>query len=261
MKPKSTSRAPARTEPAALRLHGTIARDIGIRIVSGVYQPGDILNGEVAASDELRVSRTAYREAVRILAAKGLVESRPKVGTRVSARAQWHLLDPDVLSWIFTTEPAEALVTGLFELRKIVEPEAAALAAARRSDEQLAIMAAALKDMAFHTLATPAGRDADQEFHSALLDASRNPFLISLTSGVAAAVAWTTVFKQRKNPLRRNPIPDHKRVYDAIAAGDSGAARAAMAKLVDMAYLDTRRSQRERAARVEPVGERASLET
>src|SRR3546814_13130281 len=61
-----------------LRIHGTIARDIGIRIVSGRFQPGEVLNGEVEASDRLRVSRTAYREAVRILAAKGLVESRPK---------------------------------------------------------------------------------------------------------------------------------------------------------------------------------------
>src|SRR3546814_16210567 len=66
-----------------LRIHGTIARDIGIRIVSGRFQPGEVLNGEVEASDRLRVSRTAYREAVRILAAKGLVQSRPKTGTRV----------------------------------------------------------------------------------------------------------------------------------------------------------------------------------
>jgi DNA-binding FadR family transcriptional regulator len=248
MKTKSTTaRTSLRVEPAALRLHGTIARDLGIRIVSGDYQPGDIMSGEVAASGELRVSRTAYREAVRILAAKGLVESRPKVGTRVSPRAQWHLLDPDVLSWIFSNEPAESLLSGLFELRKIVEPEAAALAAARRSDEQLEAMRTALAAMAEHTLATPEGREADKQFHGALLDASQNHFLISLTSGVAAAVAWTTIFKQRENPLHRNPIPDHKRVYDAVAAGDADAARTAMAKLVDMAFYDTKRSQRKRS--------------
>ena len=89
----------------ALRLHGTIARDLGVRIVSGRFRPGDILDGEIDASDRLEVSRTAYREAVRILAAKGLVESRPKVGTRVSLPERWHLLDPDVLSWIFEREP------------------------------------------------------------------------------------------------------------------------------------------------------------
>ena len=89
-------------------------------IVSGRYKPGDLLNGEIAASDRLHVSRGAYREAVRILAAKGLVESRPKVGTRVSQQEHWHLLDPDVLAWIFEFEPAESLLTSLFELRRIV---------------------------------------------------------------------------------------------------------------------------------------------
>src|SRR3546814_6993652 len=78
-----------------------------------------------------------YREAVRILAAKGLVESRPKTGTRVSPQAKWHLLDPDVLSWIFEFEPGDDLLASLFELRKIVEPEAAALAAQRRTEAQV----------------------------------------------------------------------------------------------------------------------------
>ena len=90
----------------ALRLHGTIARDIGMQIVSGRFRPGNVLDGEVEASEQRKVSRTAYREAVRILAAKGLVHSRPRVGTRVSAVEQWHLLDPDVLSWVFAGEPA-----------------------------------------------------------------------------------------------------------------------------------------------------------
>ncbi len=80
-----------------LRLHGSIAREIGLLIVSGRYRPGHVLDGEVEASEQRRVSRTAYREAVRILAAKGLVHSRPRVGTRVSALEDWHLLDPDVL--------------------------------------------------------------------------------------------------------------------------------------------------------------------
>ncbi|MEO7787413.1 MAG: FCD domain-containing protein [Sphingomicrobium sp.] len=229
----------------ALRLHGTIARDLGMRIVSGAFAPGDILDGEIAASGSLNVSRTAYREAVRILSAKGLVTSRPKIGTRVSPREQWHLLDPDVLSWIFRSEPDDSLLDGLFELRRIVEPEAAALAARRRTDEHVATMTSALDEMARHTLATEPGRVADQQFHAALLDASGNAFLVSLTSGVGAAVAWTTVFKQRETPLRRDPIPDHKRVLDAVAAQDAEAAHAAMAHLVDLALQDTRRARAE----------------
>ena len=84
-----------------------------------------------------------------------------------------------------------------------------------------------------------AGRVADQDFHSALLEASANPFLQTLTTSVSAAVSWTTVFKQRKEPLRRDPIPDHRRVYDAIADGDVEAAHREMMRLVDMAFLDT----------------------
>src|SRR5678815_533658 len=105
----------------SLRLHGTIARDIGVSIVSGRYRPGHILDGEVEASERRKVSRTAYREAVRILSAKGLVHSRPRVGTRVSPLAQWHLLDPDVLSWVFVGEPEPEVLHALFELRTIVE--------------------------------------------------------------------------------------------------------------------------------------------
>ena len=216
-----------------------VARDLGILIVSGRYKPGDLLDGEIEASDRLNVSRTAYREAVRILAAKGLVEVRPKIGTRISPREKWHLLDPDVLSWIFKYEPDEALLESLFELRKVVEPAAAALAAERRSEAHVEAMREALEGMAEHSLASEAGRVADQNFHSALLDATANPFLMSLTSSVAAAVTWTTIFKQRRQPLQRDPIPDHRRVYEAIAAADPEAARKAMADLVDMALLDT----------------------
>ncbi|UZK69712.1 FadR family transcriptional regulator [Sphingomonas sp. S1-29] len=242
MTTKATPAPDTQTQRKSLRIHGVIARDLGMSIVTGHYAPGEVLNGEVAASGDLQVSRTAYREALRILAAKGLVESRPKTGTRVSARAKWHLLDPDVLSWIFAVEPEDTLLESLFELRLIVEPQAAGLAATRRTDEHLAQMLAALEGMTEHTLASEAGRLADQHFHAALLDASGNPFLASLASGVGAAVAWTTVFKQRNEPLRRDPLPEHWRVYDAVAAGDADEARRVMTELVDMAFLDTTRA-------------------
>ena len=124
---------PDSSDGRALRLHGTIARDIGMRIVSGRIAPGRVLDGEIEASERLRVSRTAYREAVRILAAKGLIESRPKIGTRVSEPRHWHLLDPDVISWIFTSTPDERLLSGLFELRTVVEPAAAGSTIVRSS--------------------------------------------------------------------------------------------------------------------------------
>jgi DNA-binding FadR family transcriptional regulator len=238
-----------RARRKALRLHGTVARDIGISIVSGQHEPGDVLEGEIEASERLNVSRTAYREAVRILAAKGLVEARPKTGTRVNPREKWHLLDPDVLSWIFNYEPDEHLIHSLFELRRVVEPAAAQLAAERRTQTHIESMRAALEGMADHTLATEAGRQADQEFHSALLEASGNPFLVSLSSGVGAAVAWTTIFKQRVGRLQRDPMPDHRRVFEAVEAGDPQAAHAAMTQLVDLALIDTTGGQTPKARR------------
>jgi DNA-binding FadR family transcriptional regulator len=223
-----------------LRIHGKLARDLGLRIVSGAIATGELLETELVASERHHVSRAAYREAVRILAAKGLVESRPKVGTRVTPREAWHLLDPDVLSWMFQSEPGEHVLEALFELRMIVEPEAAALAASRRTSEHLARMSEALRRMAEHTLATEEGRSADRDFHAALLVASDNPFLRTLTSSISTAVSWTTLLKQRVRPLVRDPIPDHQKVFDAIAARDSAAARDAMSNLVELALFDTK---------------------
>ncbi len=237
-----TEEKPALAErDRTLRIHGRIARDVGTAILSGRIEPGHVLDSEITASIDLQVSRTAYREAIRILAAKGLVTSRPKTGTRVSGPAQWHLLDPDVLAWIFAVEPAPALLESLFELRKTVEPPAAAFAATRRTDRHLRDLAAALADMERHTLGTQAGRDADHRFHATLLDATANPFLNSLASGVAAAVSWTTIFKQRNRPLIRDAVPDHALVLDAIAASDPLAASLAMTRLIDLAYLEIQR--------------------
>ena len=234
--------APVATQrKRALRLHGTIARDIGVRIVSGRITPGRILSGEIEASAKLRVSRTAYREAVRILAAKGLVDSRPKLGTRVSDPGQWHLLDPDVLGWMFTSNPEAAEVQGLFELRTIIEPAASALAATRRSKAQLKALRDALEQMKQHSLTSAPGQQADRDFHTVLIEASGNRFLASLGSSVAAALLWMPVLQQGKGPLVRDPIPDHERVYEAIAASDPKAAARAMTDLIQLALLDTSR--------------------
>lgn len=203
-----------------------------------MLRPGQVLEGEVEASDQRKVSRSAYREAVRILVAKGLVHSKPKAGTRVNDRSAWHLLDPDVLSWIFQIEPDYALVYSLFEMRSMVEPEAAALAAERRNPDQIQAMASALDVMSRHKTTTKDWREADEQFHSALLEASGNAFLASMTSSINAAVTWSTIFKQRHAPLKRDPVPDHRRVFKAIEERNSSAARKAMAQLVNLALVD-----------------------
>ncbi len=224
------------------RLHGAIVNRLGTAILSGEYAPGDRLSGEVAFSESLDVSRGAFREAIQMLTAKGLVESRPKAGTRVLPRSRWNLLDPEVLAWAFAGTPDIAFIRQLFELRAIVEPAAAVLAAERRDREDVRLMRDALAAMTRHTLATEAGRAADRDFHNAILGATKNDALIVLSSSVGAAVNWTTQFKQRARALPRNPIPDHRRVLDAIAAGDGSAAGDAMRRLVDMALEDTRQA-------------------
>jgi DNA-binding FadR family transcriptional regulator len=232
-----------------LRLPASIAQDIGVQIVSGRFKPGHVLDGEVESSEQRNVSRSAYREAVRILVAKGLVNSRPRTGTRVSLQHEWHLLDPDVLAWIFRGDPDPDILHSLFELRSMVEPPAAALAANRRTHRHLDAMCDALARMRQHTLNTPAGRLADQEFHAALLGATGNPFVISLTNGVTAAVDALTEYKQREKPLKRDPVADHERVYDAIAEKDAERAGKAMSDLIRLAIFDTPIRHRSKAKR------------
>ncbi len=224
------------------RLHGALAHRLGVDILRGVHPSGETLPNEIQSSSTLDISRSAYREAIRILAAKGMVESRPKTGTRVTERARWNLLDPDVLRWMFEAEPSEAFILDLFELRLITEPAAAALAAQRRTDVHLRDMDAALIVMGEETLATEAGRQADLDFHDALMRATGNEALASLSSSIGAAVAWSTRYKQRVKALERDPVPDHRAVYEAIARGNAPDAHWCMESLVRLALRDTQRS-------------------
>lgn len=220
------------------RLHQSIARQIGTAILAGQHDPGTQFGGEIEQAVARGVSRTAYREAIRILVAKGLLESKPKAGTRVTDRSRWNVLDPDILAWTFSGDVDEAFIRELFELRAIIEPEAAALAARRRDPADIANMARALDAMAAHGLADPRGLAADQSFHRTILEATGNRPLASLAESVGAAVSWTTRFKQRHQALPRDPIVEHRAVYSAIAAGHEASARAAMQDLLRLALAD-----------------------
>lgn len=245
---------PSRRSGNPARIHGTIAHDLGVAIVSGQYEPGEVLPNEIDFSERLKVSRSAYREAVRILSAKGLVESRPKTGTRVTEPRKWNLLDPDVLAWYFATEPDPELIRGLFELRLIVEPAAAALAAERRKPSQLTVMREALMEMERCGVDNEEGRSADRAFHDAVLEATGNMPLMSLASTIGAGVRWTTIYKARKDELPRDPMPDHWKVFDAIAAGGPEAAHAAMTELVAAAMRDTARARERAPAEAKSAG-------
>jgi DNA-binding FadR family transcriptional regulator len=229
-------------KPRAIRLHEALARRIGTAILSGELPPGSGLGGEIEEADAAGVSRTAYREAIRILIAKGLLESRPRAGTHVTARRRWAMLDPDLLEWMFASRPDPRFVTDLFELRRVIEPAAAAMAAQRRSDAQLAAIDGALMAMEHHGLDTPEGQAADRDFHAALLDASGNETFATLASSIGAAVRWTTRFKRervgRGGVDLRDAVPEHRVLRDAIAARDVEGARGAMDHLIAMAEVD-----------------------
>jgi DNA-binding FadR family transcriptional regulator len=229
-------------------LHLLLADRLGVDIMSGVYKPGSTLPTEIASSSSLSISRSAYREAVRTLAAKGLVQSRTKRGTCVNDPSKWNVLDPDVLRWMFERDPNPQFTRDLFELRLITEPAAAEFAALRASSVEIAEMKLALGIMREKTLMTEEGRAADLEFHRILLAAARNTALASLSSSIGAAISWSTSYKARHNALDRDSMPDHERIYEAIAARNPSEARWAMESLIRLAQGDLQRIDSKSAA-------------
>ena len=219
--------------------HVTLSKELGVAIVTGTHPPGTLLPGEIDLAEQRGVSRSVVREALRMLAAKGLLESRPKAGTRVRDRQDWNLLDPDLLAWMFEGAPALAFVRSLFQLRLIVEPAAAELAAERRSGHQLSRLGHALERMGAAGLTTAEGQIADQQFHTIILEATGNELLLSLSGTISAAVRWTTLFKCRASRQPRDPMPQHRALFDAIAAKDPAAARDATTDLIRQAQADT----------------------
>src|SRR5215510_14595528 len=143
MKPqKSASKAlvePQRSVPKTPRgsLHRTVAQDIGARILNGEFGPGTLLPNEAEWCKSFGVSRTAVREAIKMLMGKGLIISRPRIGSRVLPREQWNLIDRDVLGWYVAAAKQSHFLAHMQQAREILEPETAALAAANHTPEQL----------------------------------------------------------------------------------------------------------------------------
>ena len=218
------------------QLHTRVANALGAAIVAGRYAARDRLPGEMAAAREFAVSRPAYREAIRMLASKGLIESRPKAGTHVCDRSRWNLLDPDVLRWLLAEDTGGA-AHELLELRAMLEPAAAAAAAERREEADLVAMRSALAEMAQSEPDSPTGQAADRRFHEAMFAATGNAFVARLASIVAASVDFVAEYK-RERRVDRDPRPDHEALYQAIAHRQPGEARAIMASLLQHADAD-----------------------
>lgn len=212
-------------------LHGHVIQQLGVRIVSGQLQPGDVLPREETLAEQMAVSRTALREAMRVLSAKGLVEARPKVGTRVRDERYWQQLDADVLAWRCASMPPADFVQKLVQMREIFEPAAAAFAALRRDAEQLKQL-----ETAYHAMEAARNTDewaeADLQFHEAVLIATNNELMISLFSVVETALGSFFVQSARKRRDFKYSLPYHEQVYEAIRHRQPEVARGAMQKMI-----------------------------
>jgi GntR family transcriptional regulator, galactonate operon transcriptional repressor len=238
--------SPFHGRPARKRsLFAHLVEELGGRIVRGAYRPGDTLPNEAELCRELGASRTVVREAVKTLAAKGLVESRARTGIRVLSPIHWNLLDLDVLGWRYTAMPPTRFFRELFEIRHMIEPSAAALAAERASAEDIATIAAAFDDMAGADYRSDAAIDADLRFHRAILAASGNDLLLQM--GSLIGVGLRVSFRITNEPFTVF-LPLHRRVRDEISARRAGPARDAMAQLLS----ETRDFLERELAQVEP---------
>ncbi len=178
-------------------IHTSIAEAIGRSIVRGEFPSGTILPNEAKWAADFKVSRSAVREAIKILMAKNLIVSRPKIGSRVEIKDRWSLLDHDVLSWYATSPERSGFLKSLQQFRHIVEPEAAALAAQYRTEAQMTEISSACHDMA--TAPTLSDRTkADVRFHLAILKGSNNELLVPMGVIIDSALDNLFVFITRE---------------------------------------------------------------
>lgn len=184
------------------------------------------------------VSRSVVREALQVLAAKGLVGARPRRGTFVAPRRQWSLLDPDVLRWRFHRSVDATFLAELGEVRLMVEPMAASLAAARRTDRDLADLEDALA--ALRASIGPdatAQVDADLAFHSALLEAAHNELLTGMATVIEVGMRLRDHYTH--GSLDENAVELHARVLLAVRNRRPRAAQSAMRVLIEQSIVDT----------------------
>jgi DNA-binding FadR family transcriptional regulator len=245
-RPRSLERRPVRRDRSE-----DVAHAIGLRIVAGNPPPGSILPTEHQLCSEIGVSRASLREGFRLLAARGMIVGRRKVGTIVRPMADWNMLDASVLAWHLEQEPTEAFIDGLFEARSIVEPAAAGMAALRAGAPDIALMRAAFHEMA-EAQGSAKGAEAedidktvgaDLRFHKAILAAAGNHFLATF----GALIGSSLIASFRLNWRAHNSAPaislgQHEDVMSAIAARESAAAADRMRVLLAAAHQDARMS-------------------
>lgn len=219
-------------------LHGQLLEALGRRIVSGELAAGQIITMEEVQT-EFQVSRTVVREVLRELTANGLVDARPRYGTFVQDRSSWNLLDADVMAWRNATGPDLRLLQDLGEVRILVEPGAARLAAERATSEQLDEIHRALLGLeANYGLPLDASIKADAAFHLGILRASGNELLERFEMMLLPALSIRNAVTLQHTHDRRY-LDLHRAAYEAIAAHDPDASETALRALLEEARRDT----------------------
>ncbi|ASM33423.1 Pyruvate dehydrogenase complex repressor [Serratia marcescens] len=213
----------AQQQAAQRNLSYLLAEKLGQQILAGDYQAGSILPGEMELGEQFGVSRTAVREAVKMLAAKGMLLPRPRIGTRVMPQSQWNFLDQDLLTWWMTRENFDQVMQHFLILRTSLEPQACALAANHASPQQTKLLAELMAEM--RALHTQFDRErwiqVDTQFHQLIYEASGNPFLTSFAN------LFSSVYQSYFRAITGNEViklHHHQAIVDAILAGDSAGA-------------------------------------
>lgn len=221
-------------------LHDRIVYEIGLKIVSGQLKPGDVLPSAELLSSEFEISRTVVREALKTLTAKGLLEARPKIGTRVRPVQNWNLLDPDILLWKSECGPDYQFLAELIDVRSAIEPTAARLAAERATGSEIQAITAAYQQMEANVDKPDVLIDADMVFHEAIFTACHSHLLnqMAITIRHALRLSRKVTVKGRDQAASVESLPMHWAVVEAIAARNSGAAYNAMAYLIDCTATD-----------------------
>lgn len=221
----------------ARNLHSDVLWELGYAIVSGQYSENSILPSDGELLDRFGVSRTVLREALKTLAAKGMIEARARIGTRVLPRNRWNLFDADVLAWYFEIGPDVTFLRSLAEVRIGIEIEAAALAAERATPDQADLLIGWVTRM--EEADTPADfARHDLEFHKAVAEASGNPFMASISALVEMALtAAFTISSPVNDPAALAVTVDvHRRIAQAIGNRDPSAARQAMREAISQGF-------------------------
>jgi DNA-binding FadR family transcriptional regulator len=220
----------------ARKLHTRVADQIGRSVVRGEIPPGHALPSELRICDMMNVSRTAVREALRVLVGKGLLQSRPKSGTKVRDPEHWNHLDPDVLRWQLEVSDVDNFLLKLFQLRHAVEPTASALAAvAATADDHRRVKSAFERMVAAKT--NEAFAEADIDFHRNIFRATHNEFFWPIAQMFEHALRECFRMSSQGHH-RHRAIDEHRDLMQAIVAGEPERANAAALLLLNNAIKD-----------------------